>query len=851
MMNGAKYATFNIDALDFDYGASSAAPADDPLYHGPQDEGYDPSAAAPQPSLTLGSYNSTGASASGVQVETQQQQQQAYLLGTMNDYQPVLTTYNMGVSAPTPSSVYGHHPATASANPGPHYQQHNAAATTNTNSSVFDPLPITMNHIPMSQGSSSNPFEDFLLSTQTGASTGGVDPVLGDNGTYSNTVSSAQNEPPYGNEPWLNDIKIQVSTLSLEPLSGTEILTRLQIRMDDVITKYLPCVDFLVQCQQDLRKGLVVAQRKVGSSRRYYQQQMTPRQFWTSYVEPLPRKFMMKNQNIMDTASLNEAVTALEMLRKDAKGNCESTCEAVKNSFLGGMKEGESWGLRKWLSRHGNALAVCTDLECILKALKALDKSLDSTNKLAGLLRPIANRTLTRLKKDVPSSYQERSSAHPYLPFFHRLEGALRDMGQFDPNDDGVICLDDSDDDSDVVVEVKQAPRFVTAKPSTSRAKRKVRETKITNTATPKESIANHGFTAEGGTDSGIIDNSNKKDDNGSSSGSDEECDVVEVVGVKQPVPEPAGSPASEWKCKTCSGIHPSSFLVCDMCGTENDNDNNAVLFQEIDKLFTNNSDGFQEDDVVDPPPLEPPGKKKRRKNAKASKKSEEIITSHLWPTPVSFEEIHAAAEVALRIAAKLDTLAQYFREHREAEVRPMTAPRGAFWNAERYADALSIFGSILRSSESAHFVERVSEDRLMIAKPERSRYTHIIKNPLCFTDVAAALIADPLSEEETNCYGDGQLPGRSLASWNMWKGIDLLQALDLVLLNSLAYGKITGEGRSRHRARTNELRKFLWARIQEVVANHVSADDSERKRQYTPTRRSESSGFVVFKYKE
>ncbi|KAL7579574.1 hypothetical protein ACA910_007942 [Epithemia clementina (nom. ined.)] len=634
-MNGAKYATFNIDSLDFDYGGSggSSSQENQPLYHGPQDESYDPSA-APQTNHTLHTYSTKLAPAPGMHSETQQQQrqnQQHVYLGRVNDYQPRDQAYlNPYAGASAAASAYGgQHHATIS------QYQHSAPATTSS-PSPFDPLP--MSHIPVNP-SSSNVFEDFIFSALMGQSGPSVDPLPGDSGTYS-TVSSSPNEQY--NEPWMNELKINVSTLSLEPLSGSDIVTRLQMRMDDVISKFLPCVDFLVQCQQDLRKGLVLAQRKVGSSRRYFQPQMTPRQFWAAYVEPLPQKFMLKNQHLMDSKSLNEAVDGLERLRKEAKASCETTCEAVKNSFLGGMKEGESWGLRKWLSRHGNALAVCTDLECILKALKALDRSSDSTKKLAELLRPIASRTLARLKKDVPASYQERSSAHPYLPFFHRLESALRDMSQFDPNDDGVICLDDSDDESDVIIEVKPPPK---REAPVSRPKRNPQETAQEN----PQAEANN-------------------DDTGSSSGSDEECEVVEIVGVKQPSPEPAVSPTPEWKYS------------------------------------------FPSDDAErsSPSPKEPPKKRKkiRKDDNVLAKVGDEMLTSHVWPTPVPVQEIQAVADVALRIAAKLDDLAQYFREHREAEVRPMIATRGGFWNGERYADALSIFGSILRRPESAHFVE-------------------------------------------------------------------------------------------------------------------------------------------------
>ena len=60
-------------------------------------------------------------------------------------------------------------------------------------------------------------------------------------------------------------------------------------------------------------------------------------------------------------------------------------------------------------------------------------------------VRNIASYTLKRLRDDIPKAYQEVSSAHPYLPFFHRLEAALQGLTWFDPEDDDVICLDEDE----------------------------------------------------------------------------------------------------------------------------------------------------------------------------------------------------------------------------------------------------------------------------------------------------------------------------------------------------------------------------------------------------------------------
>merc|ERR1712232_472258 len=83
----------------------------------------------------------------------------------------------------------------------------------------------------------------------------------------------------------------------------------------------------------------------------------------------------------------------------------------------------------------------------------------------------------------------------------------------------------------------------------------------------------------------------------------------------------------------------------------------------------------------------------------------------------------------------------------------------------------------------------------------------------------------------------DGKLCSKGLAFWNMWQGMDLLQAIDLVFLNSLAYGRISDDGRSSHRSQTNRLRKTLWSGISDIIQQHVG-ENIEMRRQYTPARR-------------
>jgi hypothetical protein len=57
---------------------------------------------------------------------------------------------------------------------------------------------------------------------------------------------------------------ISIISLSTSPLSGADILNIVEQRTKEVETLYLPCVDFLVICQQELRQALTVATPRNG-----------------------------------------------------------------------------------------------------------------------------------------------------------------------------------------------------------------------------------------------------------------------------------------------------------------------------------------------------------------------------------------------------------------------------------------------------------------------------------------------------------------------------------------------------------------------------------------------------------
>jgi hypothetical protein len=81
-----------------------------------------------------------------------------------------------------------------------------------------------------------------------------------------------------------------------------------------------------------------------------------------------------------------------------------------------------------------------------------------------------------------------------------------------------------------------------------------------------------------------------------------------------------------------------------------------------------------------------------------------------------------------------------------------------------------------------------------------------------------------------------------------MWRGNDLVMAIDLVFLNTLAYDKAREGSKTSIRSRVNKLRKTLWTGVRDIIESYSPASDAETKKKLQPTRRSEGSSFVVHK---
>ena len=645
---------------------------------------------------------------------------------------------------------------------------------------------------------------DDLISSKSAAGAAGLFTNLfpDENNSAVKQADAARKENP---DAWLETLKIKCSDLSLKELTGLEVLNRVRSKTDDVVTRYLPCVEFLVACQQELRAGLAAATQQRLTNRHTYRDAMTPRQFFNRYLEPLPNRFFQRNKNLMEKKVLNDAVKEIQKLCDDSSHVQHQGCEVMKNTFLGGMKDGESWGLRKWLSRHGGALHICNDLECILRSCQALERSLETTRKIAERIRPLAGQALNRLKADVPSSYQEVSTAHPYLPFFHRLESALKGMSNFDPEDDDVICIDDDDE----IEEVRQK-------------------------APPKKSSKRKGDTGEGG---GAKKKAKTKPMKlvlpiGKATMSDDDDSVIEILEVKPgpATPPPAddsvdGTKQGEWKCPKCTMVHSGDVSSCYLCkaiggDADSDDGHGFADLPSLDEAAASVG-GSLWDATTDKGTTPPP-----------NDDEDEV--------PLYAQMANTGQMTATELAQTIEKLAVAAAANNLNSLRPLIFTKESFWDhGPQYAAALRLLVTLLRNRDARGFLDPVDQQHLVLMG--RKPYNSVIRNPLCFRDIVASLCPAEDNDQE---MGKGKLPAKGLSSWNMWRGIDLLQAIDLVLLNSLAYN---GKEKTAERTSTNKLRKSFWDGINGVITTHLGPE-SEKRRQCTPTRRGETSGFVIRK---
>ena len=729
-------------------------------------------------------------------------------------------------------------------------------------------------------------------------------------------------------DPLLERVSLTVTAVSTTPLSGNEVVRHIRTKTDDVITRFLPCVDFLVNCQQELRQGLQMAQASAQQSRRRVGGAggrsragggMTPRQFHATYVAPLPRRFERQNECLMARDHLRHAAASLESLVRDAAAAMPQGCDHVKNAFLGGMRENESWGLRKWLSEHGGAGTICNDLEEVMRHVKALRKDDETTKRLAEMLRPIARQAHERLRKDVPQAYQERSSAHPYLPFFHRLEACLKQMATYDPEEDDVICLPDSSDDEeedDVKVlstsPVKSrvaaaaAPAPVAAMAQSSPMKKMDmgamdgNSSKRRNNANedaaffstwvkshfedgevinelkrsrvnPENKVADQYFGARNeDVDEDCVDKPEKRtkgkdieviclDD---SDDDENDTTTAEIKNNGQEFLEPLGeamlspplelrdcggtyaphgtspaikaaateilelSNASHWRCNQCTFLNEAFASKCVMC---NDDDSAGVgdASDELINFLGGTSFLTSNNSFTIPDPF-----------ARVSTLSDDGSSNAAAGQELQWRALQSAD------ARELECLAEHISGGGNL-------PKQAHQNIDKFwampdifPQVLMLFRSILQHPTSHRFLEPVNENLLfMMGFPP---YTSIVKHPLCFHEIVCALSRSDDAVKYphlTMRLSNGKLAVSNfgeLQHFNMWNGLHLIEAIDLVLLNSLAYN--FNEDSKQLQSETELLRNSLW----EGVNSMLKRLQPHERRDHLPQRRCVDSNFVV-----
>jgi hypothetical protein len=458
----------------------------------------------------------------------------------------------------------------------------------------------------------------------------------------------------------------------------------------------------------------------------------------------------MRNKTIMPLRELKDAYRELEHLLADVrKMEKAGKYEGMKNAFLGGMRDGQSWGLRKWLSKNGGALNVCNDIELIWSALKQQDKNDERIKEIARRIRPKVRCAYDKLKMDVPKAYQEVSSAHPYLPFFHRLESALKGLSEFDPEKEDIICLDDSDEEEDE--SKSQYPSNMNVNKSIVSSK-SVQIEHCDDGDSDVEII-------------GVIGARDEKTMNIKEELSEETQDSAQIE-IESTLQE------QFWRCKICTYKNKISTSVCTICECENDHDVSRKEMQTKCSLTT----------------------KLRNKN---------------------------------NLVDSIDIIISEIEEGQEG-CRTSSFNVSDFWSnpPSNYLTILRSFREILLCKSSNRLIDPSS---LYENIPDGlNKYYSLIKNPLGFRDIVDAMV----EKDSDNTIGHLKIP--ALRKWNMLEGKWLIQAIDLVMLNALAF---TGKESIPLRDEIIGLRKRFWSDIR-----GVGCPDKKQM----PPKRTENSCFLL-----
>jgi len=406
----------------------------------------------------------------------------------------------------------------------------------------------------------------------------------------------------------------------------------------------------------------------------------------------------------------------LSNLSLEAKKVQHKGLEAMKTAFLGGMRDGQSWGLRQWMSKNGGALKVCNDLEIIMDALQKLPQDSDITIRVAEHVRSTMKKAYESLVNDVPKSYQAVSPAHPYLPFFHRLESALKGLATFDPEDDDVVCLGD-------------------VKPPASQATSSSQENQAADT----------------------------------------------IVTVSTPtVPQAASRKRSHDDKSSDDETNQKNAKV--ICFSESD--------EEVDeKLQPSNSNSV--------------------------------------PFQLDERRIHILDALKTQMIHVVDGILK------QLDLSGVQNYCSNFWDLpENYTFALKLFKSIIAHTHAYPLIQ--AQVVISTSRHEKQLYDEHIVHPISLYDIAFALSDKKTARACVAVTPQGFLTVAGMEKWNMLSGKSLMEAIDVVFLNSMACATVGSVIFVFDEI--NALRNTFWEKIQRF---------SQGNQGNNPTKLSVSSSFI------
>lgn len=454
---------------------------------------------------------------------------------------------------------------------------------------------------------------------------------------------------------------------------------------------------------------------------------------------------------------------------------------------------------------------------------------------LATEIRSLSSNALNRLRCEIPKSYQEVSTAHPYLPFFHRIEAVLAGLAEFDPEDDDVVLIE-ADDPSlakkpppppaqscDTPPSRSAAPYFTdpldeedppasppTRKNGTASPERhdhhyphKRKRADCTSQESPDSAMDRYQQHVQ---QQHVPQYAPQYAENNSDSDSDIIC-----MGTSAPPSAAADTGGASYHDRCTAGT--GSSWRCSICVFQNDGGDGVC--QECGMPRADGpTDGTRTDDHL----LGDLGDLQDIMGSTSHAGSSSPSDASASPRPAD----HGRAAHAPRPAhRRTDDLAAVVG-HLPCNVRGQKG----YWD-HHWPFLMSLFSSLLMSREAVDLVDPVDEARLILE--DLPAYRSVVRNPLCFRTIVDAM--------GPGAAHQGLLPGIE-EKLSVWRGRDLIQAIDLVFLNTLCYN---GKAKTQRRYDCLKLRRMFWKELESRVMRDQMKD-------HLPMKRGETSGYVMWK---